>query len=77
MFPADPDIGRTHITSSVPTSRRVQFRDEVAERDERRCVLAELEKLLCAAVHLLAHSKGGAVCYSHSWVCPCSPSQWQ
>ncbi|KAJ2911499.1 hypothetical protein MD484_g8915, partial [Candolleomyces efflorescens] len=33
MFPADPKIGRTHLTSSVATTRRARFRDDVAERD--------------------------------------------
>jgi hypothetical protein len=34
MFPLDPDIGCTQITSSTHTPRRDNFREEVAERDE-------------------------------------------
>jgi len=77
MFPVDPDIGRTNITSSVATTRRAQFRDDVAERDGRECVLTGLEETYCDAVHLLAHSKGDAVCYSYSQVCPHSSLQWR
>jgi hypothetical protein len=62
MFPADPNTGHTHITSSVATTRRAQFRDGVAERDGRECVLSGMEETSCDAVHLLAHNKGDAVC---------------
>lgn len=61
MFPADPNIARTMITSSVATTRRSQFRSEVAERDGHECVLTGLNEVLCHAVHLLAHSKGDTV----------------
>jgi len=63
MFPTDPDIGRTNITSSVPTSRRTRFRGDVQGRDALRCVLSDIVPSLCDAVHLIAHSKGDAVCY--------------
>ncbi|KAF8959530.1 hypothetical protein BDZ97DRAFT_1390100 [Flammula alnicola] len=61
MFPADPSIGRTHVTSSSssePTTRMAEFRNEVAQRDGRKCVLTGLEETVCDAVHLLPHSKG-------------------
>jgi len=66
MFPVDPDIGRTQVTSSVHTARGFQFHDAVAERDARRCVLANMSERNCDAVHLLAHSKGDTVCHAHS-----------
>ncbi|SRR6266702_771176 len=64
VFPVDPHILRTQITSSVPTTRREAFRDEVAERDGGRCVLTEADAVDCDAVHLLAHSKDDKVSYS-------------
>ena len=63
MFPTDPNIGRTIITSSVTTSQRARFRDGVLERDERRCVLSDMAGKVCDAVHLVAHGKGDVVCY--------------
>ena len=63
MFPVDPDIGRTRITSSVATARRAHFRDNVAERDGRTCVLTSIGEAYCDAVHLLAHRKGNEVCH--------------
>ena len=63
MFPTDPNIGRTNITSSVATSRRARFRDNIVERDERQCTLSNIEETYCEAVHLVAHSKGDVVCY--------------
>jgi len=68
MFPVDPDIGRTHVTSSVHTARGFQFYGAVADRDERSCVLADLLEFYCDAAHLVAHSKGDEVCYSYSQV---------
>jgi len=78
MFPADPYIGRTDVTSSVSTSRRDQFSDDLLRRDERRCVLSNLSEEFSDAVHLVAHSKGDAVCY-HSLPHTRShiPSQWR
>ena len=67
MFPVDPNIGRTRVTSSVATSRMDQFREVVAKRDGEECVLSNMDKRSCEAVHLLAHSKGDAVCYSYSY----------
>jgi hypothetical protein len=66
VFPVDPNIGRTNITSSVASTRRAQFRDDVAERDGRMCVLTSMNQEYCDAVHLLAHSKGDTVYYSYS-----------
>jgi hypothetical protein len=63
MFPIDPH-GRTCITSSVQTTRREHFRDQVAERDGN-CVLTGLEERSSDAVHLLSHSKGDTVFYSY------------
>jgi len=57
MFPVDPNVGHINITSSVATTRRDQFHDDVAERDGREYVLTRLEEKFCDAVHLLAHSK--------------------
>lgn len=60
MFPADPRIGHTRITSDVSTSRRTGFRREVVRRDGDHCILTGYET--CEAVHLLPHSKGDTVC---------------
>jgi len=65
-FPADPNIGRTNMTSSVATSRRarrVRFCGDLLELDDSRCVLSDIDEMSCNAVHLVAHSKGDAVCY--------------
>jgi len=63
VFPVDPDVMRTHITSSEHTERRDKFRDDVAKRDGWRCVLTRWEARYCDAVHLLAHSKNDPVHY--------------
>ncbi|KDR76447.1 hypothetical protein GALMADRAFT_446224 [Galerina marginata CBS 339.88] len=60
IFPVDPKIARTTTTSSVATSRRVNFRSDAADRDGSRCVLTGIFHVVCDAVHLLAHSKGDA-----------------
>ena len=67
MFPTDPNIGRTNVTDSnnIATTRRVQFSEDVIERDGV-CVLAGLEVMFCDAVHLLAHNKGDSVWYYYS-----------
>ncbi|KAN0097128.1 hypothetical protein V8E55_001574 [Tylopilus felleus] len=56
MFPADPDMGHTTITSSDPTTR-VDLRSQVIERDGT-CVLTRFHSFNCDAAHLLPHSKG-------------------
>jgi hypothetical protein len=66
MFPVDPNIGSTNVTSTCATTRRAEFTDEVARRDGRTRVLTSLQARLCDAVHFLAHSKGDTVCYSYS-----------
>jgi hypothetical protein len=66
MFPVDPNIGRTNVTSSCATTQRAEFNEEVANRDGRTCALTGIEAMYCDAVHLLAHSKGDTVCYSYS-----------
>ncbi|KAF8970114.1 hypothetical protein BDZ97DRAFT_1754124 [Flammula alnicola] len=59
IFPVDPQIVRTSITSSsVHTPRRDDFREEVSERDGKRCILTGFRDMYCDAVHLLAHSQG-------------------
>ncbi len=63
MFPVDPDSGRIRTnSSSVASTRRAVFNDDVAERDGV-CVLTGMIRGACGAVHLLAHSKGDKVCY--------------
>ena len=66
MFPFDPNMGCTNITTSVATTQREKFRDEVAVRDGRQCVLTGVDDVSCDAVHLVAHSKGDIVCYYFS-----------
>jgi hypothetical protein len=63
MFPVDPDIGNTDITSDVLTDGEVHFNDRVAERDKRHCILTDTMERFCDATHLLAHSKGDEVCH--------------
>ncbi|PPQ85754.1 hypothetical protein CVT25_003071 [Psilocybe cyanescens] len=58
MFPVDPNIANTSVTSSVATTRRAQLRSKAAVRDGNRCVLSGMPEIFCDAVHLLAHSKG-------------------
>ena len=65
MFPVDPNIGRTNVTSTCATTRRAEFNEEVANRDGRTCTLTSIEAMYCDAVHLLAHSKGDTVCCSY------------
>jgi hypothetical protein len=65
-FPVNPHIANSHVTSSAPSTRRDDFRDEVAKRDGGRCVLTGLGTIYCTAVHLLSQSKGDMVCHSYS-----------
>ncbi|KAF8954832.1 hypothetical protein BDZ97DRAFT_1942203 [Flammula alnicola] len=58
MFPVDPNIERTDVTSSVHTNRRDQFRTEISERDGKHCILTGFGEMYCDAVHFLPHSKG-------------------
>ncbi|KAG9310796.1 hypothetical protein JVU11DRAFT_8648 [Chiua virens] len=57
MFPVDPNINRTQVTSEVSTPRRGQFHDEVLSRDAV-CVFTGMTMPSCDAAHLLPHSKG-------------------
>ncbi|KAH9026840.1 hypothetical protein EDB85DRAFT_1978191 [Lactarius pseudohatsudake] len=57
MFPIDPHILRTQDTTSVSSSRRGTFREDVAARDGQRCVWTSLGMIYCDAVHLIPHSK--------------------
>jgi hypothetical protein len=65
MFPIDPDIQDTHMTSSVHTDRWNRFRNDIVARD-RSCLITGCEEIFCDAVHLVPHSKGDAVCYIYS-----------
>ncbi|KZP16672.1 hypothetical protein FIBSPDRAFT_1047317 [Athelia psychrophila] len=60
MLPADPRLGRTHVTSSTSadTLRRAGFKDEVARREGNQCGLTGYKADYCNAVHLLPHSRG-------------------
>ena len=51
MFPLYPDLAHTNSTSSIATTCRAHFRDEVAERDGQTCVIIEM-----AAVHCYLYS---------------------
>jgi hypothetical protein len=64
MFPIDPGFIRTQLTSTVTSTRRGPFRNEVATRDGERCVWTNEILRYCDAVHLVAHAKGNDVCYS-------------
>lgn len=75
MFPLDPKIARTTETSTT-SSRRVNFNDEVADRDVKRCVLSKIPVSGCDAVHLLPHIKGDEV-RSSFFHCTRSHSQLQ
>ncbi|KAK2466549.1 hypothetical protein APHAL10511_001411 [Amanita phalloides] len=58
MFPIDPHLVRSDITSSVHTTRRTQLRGELLRRDRGQCVLTMHEGNECDAAHLLTRSKG-------------------
>ncbi|KAH9026847.1 hypothetical protein EDB85DRAFT_159729 [Lactarius pseudohatsudake] len=57
MFPIDPHILRTRDTTSVSSSRRGTFHEDVAARDGQRCVWTGWGVENCDAVHLIPHSK--------------------
>ena len=71
MFPVDPDIGRTHDTSSVYVARGVPSHDRVTERDIKRCVVGSMMEWHCDAVHLLPHTKGDEACHFSSYFPSC------
>ncbi|KAF8431066.1 hypothetical protein L210DRAFT_3456430 [Boletus edulis BED1] len=47
-----------YITSSISTPRRSTFRRDVAQRDNKRCVITGTSGEDCHAVHIITHSKG-------------------
>lgn len=68
MFPLDPQIARSSVTSSDATPRRDRFRSEVANRDGNICVAIRCGEDWCDAVHLLAHNKGDTVWSTYSYL---------
>ncbi|KAG9308030.1 hypothetical protein JVU11DRAFT_12682 [Chiua virens] len=57
MFPIDLDMGSPTVASSSFSTRRLEFRDKVVERD-RVCVLTGAGLHMCEAAHLVSHAKG-------------------
>ncbi|KAH9003326.1 hypothetical protein EDB86DRAFT_2798832, partial [Lactarius hatsudake] len=57
MFPIDPRICDAHTTTSVSSSRKGSFREDVAARDGQRCIWTGWDVEDCDAVHLIPHSK--------------------
>ncbi|KAG9310088.1 hypothetical protein JVU11DRAFT_9697 [Chiua virens] len=57
MFPIDLDIGSPAVTSTSLSTRRVEFRNKVMERDGA-CVLTGAGLHSCQAALLVAHAKG-------------------
>ncbi|KAF9462692.1 hypothetical protein BDZ94DRAFT_1282844 [Collybia nuda] len=55
MFPIDPKIARTKVTSSVTTSRAAQFRSNVADWDGNQCVLKGTDELYYPVAGDLIH----------------------
>jgi hypothetical protein len=76
MFPLDPSMVRTQITSSATSQGRGAFREMVAARDGQRCIWTGLRARFCDAVHLVSYSKIDQVCYFLLSICPCSTWQW-
>lgn len=66
IFPVDPNIAHSNITSSCSSTQRAGFHDKVAERDKWQCVLTGFPQIRCEAAHLLPHSKGDNVSQSYS-----------
>jgi len=67
MFPIDPDIQRTIITSSLASTQRGCFRDGLATRDENRCIVTGItHDCQLEIAHLLSRSKGDKVYHSCS-----------
>lgn len=62
MFPLDPILTNARIiTSTGESSHRVNFRNDVKQRDGGQCVLTGAIEHHCDTVHLLNHSKGNLV----------------
>ena len=51
MFPVDPDIMRSQITSDVHTERRADFCKDIAVRDSEQCILTGAPTRVCEAAH--------------------------
>jgi hypothetical protein len=63
IFPIDGKIADSRtVTSSLTSTRRGDFHEDVVERDECCVVKGDFE--YCDAAHLLPHSKGDRVCDS-------------
>ncbi|TFY67402.1 hypothetical protein EVG20_g3957 [Dentipellis fragilis] len=61
FFPLDPELAIiTSSTLSSLSDSSDHFFNEVAQRDEDRCVVTGLDVRICDAVHLLDQSKGNA-----------------
>ena len=62
MFPIDPNLEKSSIITSSGTSHHYDnFREEVMERDGKKCVCTRVKDHRCDAVHFLPHSKGDMV----------------
>lgn len=61
MFPLDPDILHTSVTSIASSNQRERFWVEVAARDGQQCIWTRISGRCCDAVHLLSH-KTDQVC---------------
>lgn len=77
MFPIDPDILHTQLTSSSASQKRDTFREGVLARDGKICIWTGLGAKFSDVVHLVAHSKTDQACYFLSSICPHSPWQWE
>ncbi|KAA1474434.1 hypothetical protein DENSPDRAFT_841012 [Dentipellis sp. KUC8613] len=60
LFPLDPDFAASRMTgtSTADSTRCVNFRAEVMQRDGDGCVATGMPPEICDAVHLVAHCKG-------------------
>jgi hypothetical protein len=66
MFPIDPDILHTQLTSSATSQKRGSFRKGIIARDGRNCIWTGMGTKFCEVVHLIAHTKSDQVCYIYS-----------
>jgi hypothetical protein len=53
------------ITSTNPTERRTNFREEIIRRDGSACVVTRLAEEHCDAVHSIPRGKSDEVCNVH------------
>lgn len=61
IFPVDLKFAEEGITSSAMSERRSGFREEVAQRDNDRCVVSGVLAPGCDAAHIVALAKGDLV----------------